>query len=322
MLQTRFLAGMAVLLAVAQQHGTLSAGQVDPVRLLIGKHCLGCHNDTLRTAGLSFEGHDLTDVGSRAALWEKVLRKVNLGEKPPAGFPAPAAADSAQFVARLEEALDAAAAAAPNPGRPPAHRLNRAEYSNAIRDLLAVDINAGAMLPADNSGYGFDNIADVLSLSPALLERYLSAARRISRLATGNPNLKPRKEIFQRNRETGFLFAGHKPSSRQDLPFGADRGAALRYYFPLDGEYVISLGVRSDLTSASTEYDSHELRQPVKAGLRILALTFLGESSRPELTAPGDLAQPPLDIRLDGKRLKLLELPDRPKPYELRWISM
>ena len=253
MVRTLVLAGFAALLAVALQPGALWAQVDNPARWLIGKYCLGCHNNDLLTAGVSFEGLDPTNVGSEAALWEKALRKVLLGEMPPAGMSAPGASDSAKLVARLEEALDAAAAAAPNPGRPPAHRLNRAEYSNAIRDLLAVDTNAGAMLPADDSGYGFDNIADVLSLSPALLERYLVAARRISRLAAGNPDVKPQRDIFQRNRETGFLQAGHKPSSRQDLPFGADRGAALRYYFPLDSEYVISLGVQADLTLARTD---------------------------------------------------------------------
>ena len=327
MVRTRFLARFAALLAVALQPSALSAQDDDPARWLIGKYCLGCHNDNLLTAGVSFEELDPTNVGTDTAVWEKVLRKVTLGEMPPAGVPAPEVSESAQLVARLEEALDAAAAAAPNPGRPLAHRLNRAEYSNAIRDLLAVDINAGAMLPADDSGYGFDNIADVLSLSPALLERYLVTARRISRLATGNPNLKPQKEIFQRNRETGFLHAGHKPSSRQDLPFGADRGTALRYYFPLDGEYVISLGARADGTFTRTEYESHELRRPVKAGLRTLGFTFLGESSRPERArplqgAPAGLAQPPLDIRLDGERLKLIQLPAGATPYKLQWISI
>ena len=281
-----FFAGFAALFAVALQPSALWAQDDDPTQSLIGKYCLGCHNDNLLTAGVSFQGLDPANVGTDTAVWEKVLRKITLGEMPPAGVSAPEASDSAKFVARLEEALDAAAAAAPNPGRPLAHRLNRVEYSNAIRDLLAVDINAGAMLPADDSGYGFDNIADVLSLSPALLERYLVTARRISRLATGNPNVKPQKEIFQRNRETGFLHAGHKPGSRQDLPFGADRGAALRYYFPLDGEYVISLEARADGTFTRAEYESHELRRPVKAGLRTLAFTLLGESSRPERARP------------------------------------
>ena len=148
MVRTRFLARFAALLAVALQPSALSAQDDDPARWLIGKYCLGCHNDNLLTAGVSFEELDPTNVGTDTAVWEKVLRKVTLGEMPPVGVPAPEVSESAQLVARLEEALDAAAAAAPNPGRPLAHRLNRAEYSNAIRDLLAVDINAGAKVPS------------------------------------------------------------------------------------------------------------------------------------------------------------------------------
>ncbi len=259
------------------------------------------------------------------ALWEKVLRKVTSGEMPPAGMPAPDAASAAGFATRLEEALDLAAAANPNPGRLPAHRLNRAEYSNAVRDLLALDLDVGNMLPADDSGYGFDNIADVLSLSPALLDRYMFAARRISRLAVGSAPRKPQKDIFVRNRETGFLQAGHGRSSRQDLPIGGRRGAALRYYFPFDGEYVLSTAL--DQGDSRTGYESHKLRLGVKAGMRTLALTFPSESSRAERARPAGgaafkLAHPPLDVRLDGKRLRLIELPEASKPFKVRWIAI
>ena len=271
-LPSRFLAGFAAVLAAAACPRALPAAEDDADRALIGQYCLACHNDDLRTAGVSLQGADPADVTQRPALWEKALRKVTSGEMPPAGMPAPDAASAAGFAARLEKALDAAAAAAPNPGRVPAHRLNRAEYSNAVRDLLALDLDAGDMLPADDSGYGFDNIADVLSLSPALLDRYMFAARRISRMAVGSGPEKAQKDIFVRNRETGFLHAGHGSASRQDLPIGADRGAALRYYFPLDGEYVISTAL--DQGDSRTAYESHELRLRVKAGMRVLALTF------------------------------------------------
>ena len=318
--------GFATLLSVALPPSFLWAADGDAFRSMIQTHCVACHNDDLRTAGVSLQGLDPANVSGHGAVWEKVLRKISAGEMPPAGAPAPEASVSAEFAAGLEAALDAAAASDPNPGRPLAHRLNRAEYRNAIRDLLALDIDTGAMLPGDDSGYGFDNIADVLSLSPALLERYLVAARRISRLATGNPNVKPQKETYHRDRETGFLNAGHAPSSRQDLPFGADRGAAIRYYFPLDGEYVISVALDTG-NVRNAEYQSQELRLAVKAGMRLLAATFLGESSRPEParpagSAPPSLAQPPLDIRLDGKRVKLIELPASAAPHKLRFISI
>ena len=320
----RFFIGFAMLVAVAPRP-TLSAADAEPARSLIGKHCLSCHNDDLRTAGVSLEGLNPTDVAGSPAIWEKVLRKVSSDEMPPDGSPAPEASTRTEFVARLEKALDRAAAAAPNPGRPPAHRLNRAEYSNAIRDLLGLDIDVDAMIPGDNSGYGFDNIADVLSLSPALLERYLVAARRISRLAAGNPDVKPRKETFHSNRESGFLQAGHQAGPPPDPPFGAGRGAALRYYFPLDGEYVISFAL--DRGETREIYETHDLRVPVKAGLRALTLTFLNESSRPERIRPGpavpaSIAQPPLDLRLDGRRVQLFEQPPAAAPFTLRSISI
>ena len=326
MVLSRFFAGLATVFVVALQPSFLSAADDHASRSLVGKYCVACHNDDLRTAGLSLQGLDPANVGGHGAVWEKVLRKISAGEMPPAGAPAPEASVTAKFAAGLEAALDAAAAADPNPGRPLAHRLNRAEYRNAIRDLLALDIDTGAMLPGDDSGYGFDNIADVLSLSPVLLERYLVAARRISRLAAGNPNVKPQKETYHRDRETGFLNAGHAPSSRQDLPFGAGRGSAIRYYFPLDGEYVISLALDQG-NARSADYQSHEVRLPLKAGMRTLAFTFLGESSRPEPTRPGGtaspgIAQPPLDIRMDGKRVRLVELPAAAAPFKLQWISI
>ncbi len=322
---TRFLAGCAAVLVAAAAPYALPAAEDDAGRALIGQYCTACHNDDLLTAGVSLQGTDPADVTRSPELWEKVLRKVASGEMPPAGTPAPDAASAAKFAARLEEALDAAAAAAPNPGRPPAHRLNRAEYANAVRDLLALDFAVDHMLPADDSGYGFDNIADVLSLSPALLDRYMFAARRISRLAVGSGPQKPQKDIFVRNRETGFLYAGHSRSSRQYLPIGGRRGAALRYYFPLDGEYVLSTAL--DQGDSRSSYESHELRLNVKAGMRTLALTFPGESSRAERARPAGaaaskLAHPPLDVRLDGERLRLIELPAAAKPFQVRWIAI
>ena len=305
----------------------LSAQDENPSRSLIKKYCLGCHNNNLLTAGFSLEDLDPTNIGSDAAVWEKVLRKVTLREMPPTGFPAPKTLESLKLVTQLEEALDAASAAFPNPGRPAPHRLNRVEYSNAIRDLLSIDINAESMLPADDSGYGFDNIANVLSLSPTLLERYLLAARRISRWATGNPNIKPQKDYYERNRESGFLRAGHKKNSRQDLPFGADQGTALHYYFPADGEYIISFGVKVDGFFDREEYQSEQLKFQVESGLHTLGFTFLGESSRnerfsPLQDTPFELIQRPFDIRLDGKRLKLFNFPSGPKRYVLEWISI
>ena len=163
-----------------------------PTALLAGPHtileryCVTCHSDDLRSGGtvpISLEGVDLTDVPAGAELWEKVIRKLRTGSMPPAGRPRPTDGSLDELAFWLESEIDRAAAATPNPGRTvPLHRLNRTEYRNAIRDLLALDIDASALVPADDQSYGFDNIAGVLKVSPTLLERYMHAAREISRL--------------------------------------------------------------------------------------------------------------------------------------------
>src|SRR4051812_9972351 len=139
----------------------------------------------------------------------------------------------------LESTLDRAAADHPNPGRAPVHRLNRAEYSNAIRDLLAVDVRPGEWLPVDDSGYGFDNIAAVLSTSPALLDRYMSAARKVSRLAVGDLTLKPIEEIYDAKRDPNQGPRNEQLSD--DLPFDSRAGISVSHYFPLDAEYVFKI---------------------------------------------------------------------------------
>src|SRR5581483_11107095 len=171
------------------------------------------------------------------AVLEKVLRKLRAGEMPPAGMPRPDAQTTAAFTKWLEGELDRTAAAHPDPGHPTIHRLNRAEYSNAVRDLLALDVKPGAMLPADDTGYGFDNIGDVLSMSPMLIERYLSVARMVSRLAVGDTGTKP--EIAEFRPPKGLRKAARAERAGSDLPFGSAGGLSVTYRFPLDAEYVI-----------------------------------------------------------------------------------
>ena len=144
----------------------ISAESADAHGALINRYCLTCHSQKLKTAGVVLEGLDFNHVGESASVLERVLRKIRAGEMPPPGLLRPPASVAAAFADWLEGALDHAGAANPNPGRPGAHRLNRAEYSNAIRDLLALDTNPGDLLPADDSGYGFDNIGDLLTVSP------------------------------------------------------------------------------------------------------------------------------------------------------------
>ena len=160
-------------------------------RALVDQYCVVCHNQKTSTAGVCLQASTSPTRPPMPPSSKGCIRKVSAGEMPPAGMPRPAAPVLAAFTKSLADSLDRAAAANPNPGRPAVHRLNRAEYSNAIRDVLALDIQPGSLLPIDDSGYGFDNIGDVLSISPALLERYMSVARMIAREAVGNTNIKP-----------------------------------------------------------------------------------------------------------------------------------
>jgi len=162
-----------------------------PHAALVKTYCVSCHNDRTRSGELSLEDADLNQIPQHADTWEKVIRKVRAGMMPPAGMPRPDPAGLDAFVSHLETTIDRAAAAGPRPGRTALHRLNRAEYANAIRDLLALEIDATALLPADDESIGFDNIADVLTVSPSLMERYLSASWNISRMALGNVNITP-----------------------------------------------------------------------------------------------------------------------------------
>jgi len=292
---------------------------------IVTQYCVVCHDNQKRTAGITLQGLDLNSVGDHAELLERVLRKVAAGQMPPAGMPRPNAARMAEFSKWLETALDAEAAVHPNPGRPAIHRLNRAEYSNAIRDILALDINAGSQLPVDDSGYGFDNIGDVLSLSPALLDRYLSLGRKIARLAVGDPTLKPSEEVFEPRREPNRGVAAAVPIRAEwmsdDLPFDSAGGLSVRYYFPLDAEYVIR--IRRGALNTPVKIAPFEVRLPMKAGPHTIGVTFPKESLKLESVEPvvarrsaylsserPEASSAGMDLRVDGMRVKRFPRPD------------
>src|SRR5687768_10047642 len=290
---------------------------------LVEKSCVACHNNKTKTGGLSLQGLSLADVPAHGEIWEKVLLKVRSGEMPPPTVrtrPDPAAA--AAFASFLERTLDAAAAAKPNPGRAPVHRLNRAEYSNAIRDLLAVDVKPGAWLPVDDSGYGFDNIAAVLSTSPALLERYMTAARRISRLAIGDVTLKPVDEFYDAKRDP--LKGTRNERISDDLPFDSRAGISIQHYFPVDAEYVFKIRIPGPPVGENDpEIDPYQVRIPVKAGLHWVGVTSPRENLKVESEGPagrgggagggrgGGVPQVPypVDLRLNGARVKRFDVP-------------
>ncbi len=204
---------------------------------VLNQYCITCHNEKLKTGGLELDKLDLNHVGANPETWEKVVRKVRAGMMPPAGARRPDRQTLDGFAASIETALDRNAASNPNAGRAPLHRMNRGEYANAIRDLLAVDVDPATLLPADDSSGGFDNIADVLGVSPALLERYVSAAAKISRLAVGDPETSPLDVTYT---VKGDLT---QTVTLDGLPLGTRGGAVIRHNFPLDGEYLIKLSL-------------------------------------------------------------------------------
>jgi mono/diheme cytochrome c family protein len=249
-----------------------SGGPVGPpgaeVKQTLDKYCAGCHNSRAKTSatagGVILNDVDLTAVAKDPVLWEKVIRRLRTGAMPPAGMPRPEPAAHDALVTFLETTLDREAAARPNPGRSGPHRLNRAEYANAIRDLLALDVDTATLLPPDDSAEGFDNIADVLGASPALLERYLSAASKISALAVGSPSITAEQETYRIRGDAS------QTGQNEELPPGTRGGLLAQHLFPLDGEYTIKVKLwMTNLGSIRGLEDTHQLEIAVD-GARVL----------------------------------------------------
>jgi Protein of unknown function (DUF1592)/Protein of unknown function (DUF1588)/Protein of unknown function (DUF1587)/Protein of unknown function (DUF1585)/Protein of unknown function (DUF1595) len=201
-------------------------------------YCDTCHFGPKARAGLNLEALDLANLDDSGQVWEKLLRKLRSREMPPPGMPRPDAATYDALVKSIEAERDRMAQVKPNPGHPTLHRLNRTEYANVIRDLLAVDVDVSEMLPADDTGYGFDNIGDVLQVSPLLMERYLSAAGKISRLAVGDTTIPLAYNTYP-------ISHGLNQADRMsgDMPLGSRGGTEVRHRFPVDGEYEISVNL-------------------------------------------------------------------------------
>ena len=228
------LAIMSAAMVDAQTAGVLLS--VSSQRALVNQYCAGCHNDKVQSGGFSWTQVDLAHPGQTAEQLEKVIRKVRVGMMPPPGMPRPDAATRKAFAQSLEAGIDQAAAAHPNPGRPPLHRLNRTEYANSIRDLLAIDIDVSSLLPPDDSSHGFDNMADVLTVSPTLMEGFIRAAGRISREAVGDTAAPPLT--------TTYAIPRVRSQTRhvEGTPFGTRGGISIIHDFPADGEYTFKLG--------------------------------------------------------------------------------
>src|SRR6188474_38957 len=248
-------------------------GGVATTRELLAHYCTDCHNTTDFTAELVIEPRDLEKIASDPAHWEKVVRKLRTEEMPPDG-PRPEHAQYLRAAAFLEQQLDAAAAAAPQPGDVPAfRRLTRTEYRNAIRDLLALDglpaeLDFELLLPADNAASGFDNIADLLFISPVVMERYIAAAQKISRLAVGDLRAPVMVNIHQLSEQL-------PQDERIDgLSFGTRGGLGIQTYLPLDAEYVV------ELETAAAVPEPHEIELSVD-GERVASATVLTPERRP-----------------------------------------
>ncbi len=207
--------------------------QAAAARSTIDRYCTGCHDDAERAGDVTLQRVSLTDVAAQIDLWEDVVRQVRGGMMPPSREPLPDADTARQLTAYIEERLDAAAAAHPNPPRKTLRRLSRAEYANAVRDLLAVDIDADALLPGDAEPYGGANAADVLAADPALQERYQAAARRIAAEAVGDVGLESSSAVYR-------VPADRTQTDHvEGLPFGTRGGLLVSHYFPVEGEYAI-----------------------------------------------------------------------------------
>jgi hypothetical protein len=224
-----------------------------PAQTTFTRYCLTCHNEKLRAGGMALSPADWNNIPGEAKVWEKVIRKLRTKTMPPAGLPRPDAAGYDALASYLENEIDRAAADHSN--SVPAellHRLNRTEYQNAIRDLLALQVDGSALLPADDQSYGFDNIAGVLKMSPTLLERYLGAARQISRLAIGTTRQAPDEHTVRLRSDLSQY------DQMEGLPPGTRGGAAVEYNFPQDGEYVIRAELL-DLFAGAQVKEPHQL---------------------------------------------------------------
>ena len=244
-----------------------TAATATPARDLVTRYCVSCHNDKLKTANLILTQADTEHVSNSMETWEKVIVQLRSRAMPPPGIRRPDNATYQAAASWLEAELDRAAAARPNPGRPgDLHRLNRTEYANAVRDLLGVEIDGTQILPPDEQSQGFDTNADALTVVPALLDRYLTAAAKISRLAIGDPTVRPG---FER-----YTALKHNPNERtqlwqterlgEEFPLGSRGGVSARHYFPVDGEYVLRV-----LLERTIDGPIHGLNVPNVIDLRI-----------------------------------------------------
>ena len=285
-----------------------SAGAADSplaYQAMMAKYCVGCHNTRNPLpagAPLALDTANLADPGADAATWERVVKKLGVGAMPPLGAPTPGHAELTKFRAALIARLDAAAAKTNNPGRKALHRLNRTEYSNAVRDLLGVTVDVADLLPSDGGEFGFDNIATALTTSPLLLERYLTAALRIAELAVGDAAAEP---------GTATYTIGTVVTQNQHvdgLPLGTRGGMLARHTFPADGEYVFSGRLLKTVAEGLVGVEGHEtphLFVVTVDGKQVFSAPIGGKADHDAAKENTPVAREEFDKRMQSPRIKV-----------------
>lgn len=309
---------IATLLFATHTGGLEASGEHAPRRdHFLNQYCIDCHSQHDKAGGLALEAVPTDRLSERPDVWEKVVRKLALGEMPPEGSTQPDPAASESFRAGLIKELDEAARQHPYAGRTVIRRLNRTEYANAIRDLLAIELPLAQQLPPDGQAAGFDNIGDALSMSPLLLEQYLKVARHVSQLAVGVSDPSPLVETFPADKT--------QSQWREDMPFGTRGGIRVQHYFPYDAEYELRAFLEKQSLTPTEGVRFFRTRVSVEAGQRVVIVTFPDEFAEREgpvldvggpggkpLGGPLDLLgtanRPTLDFRIDGRRVKLFEI--------------
>ena len=286
-MKTEIFAGAWLILAAGAWQTVASQ------RAFLDQYCAGCHNDRVQSGGMTLTKLDLSHVDHSAELAEKIIRKLRVDLMPPPGMPRPKAADANAFVSTLETAIDQAAAARPHPGRPALHRLNRTEYANAIRDLLDLRIDASALLPPDDMSRGFDNMSDVLTISPTHMEAYIRAASRISREAVGDPNVPPITSAYSIPRVVS------QSRHVEGTPFGTRGGTMIMHNFPADGEYVFKVGFFHHPTGPLFGINQGKGQQlEVAVNLEPVALLDIDPDMKPVV-----LKTPPIKVKAGPQRV-------------------
>ncbi|MGA3238207.1 MAG: DUF1592 domain-containing protein [Bryobacteraceae bacterium] len=308
--QTAALHPQAAPASVAASFSTAAAQ-----RAFLNQYCAYCHNDQTKSGGMSLTKLDLAHIPRSADLAEKMIRKLRVGLMPPPGMPRPKPAVLKSFAASLESAIDQAAALHPNPGRPALHRLNRTEYANAIHDLLDVDVDVSGLLPTDDMSHGFDNMADALTISPALMEGYIRAAGRISREAVGDSAALALTSTYSIPRITA------QTRHVEGTPIGTRGGMSIVHDFPADGEYIFKIGFYYAATGAlfgQNQGKGHQVEIAVN-GVKVAMLDV-----NPSMTLAKDgMKTPPIQVKAGPQRISasFIQLADGPIEDEYRMVE-